>query len=62
MFSEWFGKQWNSHTEKGCIAAGNSDVPDSDKERSLKIRLYLRLYPLTNSYDTNKFWKIIIYN
>lgn len=29
------------HTRKGAAAAGNRDVPDSDKELSLKIRLYM---------------------
>lgn len=39
MFSKWFGKQW-----KGAVAVGNRDVLDSDKELSLKIRLYIRLF------------------
>lgn len=62
--SKCFGvvwEQWNSHTEK-AVAAGQRDVPDSDKELSLKIRLNIRLYPWTNSYNTNKFGKIITYN
>lgn len=45
------------HTLKGAIAAGNTDAPDSDKDLSLKIRLYVRLFPVTNSYNTNKFEK-----
>lgn len=42
------------HTLTGAIAAGNRGVPDSEQGLSLKIRLYIRLFPLTNSYSTNK--------
>lgn len=44
------------HTLKGAVAAGNKDVPDSNKGISLKIRLYIRLFPL------NEFGKVIVYN
>lgn len=50
------------HTLKGAVAAGNKDVPDSNKGISLKIRLYIRLFPLTNSYKMNEFGKVIVYN
>lgn len=45
------------HILKRAVAAGHRDVPDSDNELSLKIRLNIRLYPRTNSYNTNKFGK-----
>lgn len=33
------------HILKRAVAAVNRDVPDSDKELTLKIRLNIRLYP-----------------